>query len=97
MSDLLTPAECRIVNAVIAGHTATKVLAQLTGMKAGTIRTHMSHIFDKTNVQNKTELVLWALRNGWTLDGTAHKEHPMIAWMPCQLRRLADQLEEMLR
>ena len=97
MSNILTPAQCGLVNALLAGHTSNKELAQALGVRPGTIRRHMFNIFEKTDVRDKTRLVLWALRNGWNLDGPGAKEHPMISRVPDNLRRMADEMETILR
>lgn len=89
----LTPTQCAIVKAILAGNTHTKQLVRLLGVKPGTVRSHMNHIFDRVQVNDKAQLVLWAWRNGWTLD----ELEPEIGQIPDKLRRLADEMETVLR
>lgn len=67
----LTPRERDVISALVAGHTAYKDISRALQVQKGTIRHHMASIFDKTNVRDRVALVLWALRNGWTLE-----DHP---------------------
>lgn len=90
----LSPTQCRLVCALIAGNTTTKTLARAANMQPGTVRSHMAKIFEKADVQDKTQLVLWALRNGWTLDGPAR---PAISQIPDMLRYLAKEMETVLK
>lgn len=97
MSNILTLAECTLVNALLTGHTSNKQLAAALEIRPGTVRSHCAHIFDKAGVQNKIELVLWALRNGWCVNGLLPNEHPIISRMPHELRRIADEMEAILK
>lgn len=63
----LTPRERDVISALVAGHTGYKDISRALQVQKGTIRHHMASIFDKTNVRDRVALVLWALRNGWTL------------------------------
>lgn len=52
----LTPAEARVLEQVAAGLTNTEVAASL-GVAVSTVRTHLLHIFDKTQTHRQAELV----------------------------------------
>jgi DNA-binding CsgD family transcriptional regulator len=55
----LTPTELEVVNAVVDGLTNPEIGARLF-MSRGTVKTHLSHIFAKLDVGNRTELATFA-------------------------------------
>ena len=52
----LTAAEARLAQA-IAGGTALKAYAEAAGVSINTVRTHLAHIFTKTDTRRQTDLV----------------------------------------
>lgn len=52
----LTPAETRLAFELLQGGTRTEIAARL-GVSLSTVRTHLSHIFDKTGTRRQSELV----------------------------------------
>lgn len=65
-NDLL-PRERNVITALVAGHTSNRQLAQAMGLSQATVRDYISDAIHKIGCDNRTDLVLWALRNGWTL------------------------------
>ena len=61
----LTEREVDVVELLIAGRSNKEIAAELS-LGLATIKTHLHHIFNKTSVQNRSELVALALR---TLQG----------------------------
>lgn len=62
-TDRLTPREKQIVRLVALGLRNVEVAAQLY-ISAITVKTHLSRIFDKLAVRDRSDLVLYALRTG---------------------------------
>ena len=52
----LTPAEARVVKALIGGCTIERG-AQLLGVRPATVKTHLQHVFDKTAARRQVDLV----------------------------------------
>nr|WP_249792676.1 helix-turn-helix transcriptional regulator [Bradyrhizobium sp. BRP22] len=52
----LTPAELRVLFAIIEVGNASEV-ADVLGISEGTVRTHLHHLYGKTNTTRQTELV----------------------------------------
>ena len=52
----LTPAEARLAQAIAAG-TALKDYAEAAGVSINTVRTHLAHIFTKTDTKRQSDLV----------------------------------------
>ncbi len=52
----LTPAEARLAQAIAAG-TALKDYAEAAGVSINTVRTHLAHIFTKTDTRRQSDLV----------------------------------------
>lgn len=57
----LTPAELRIVRAILAGQTTGQALRAALILAHGTIATHLESIYKKTGGDNRADLVLMAL------------------------------------
>lgn len=57
----LTPTELRVVELVAEGAANASVAKQLV-MSPATVKTHLSHVFTKLGVGNRTELAAEALR-----------------------------------
>jgi DNA-binding CsgD family transcriptional regulator len=52
----LTPAELRVLLAIVELGSVSKVAVQL-GVGDGTIRTHLNHVFEKTGAKRQADLV----------------------------------------
>lgn len=63
--EALIPSELRVVQALVAGYTTDKVIAKHLGISRRTIQTHLAMIYSKLNIENRVDLVLYALRAGW--------------------------------
>jgi DNA-binding NarL/FixJ family response regulator len=63
----LTPRELEIVRAVVAGST-NKEIAEQSGISENTVKTHLTHIFNKLGASNRVELALFAAHHR-LLDG----------------------------
>jgi NarL family two-component system response regulator LiaR len=61
--ETLTPREIEIVRAYSAGYTKREV-GQMFNISFHTVITHIGRVYEKTGVENKVQLVLWAVRNG---------------------------------
>lgn len=53
----LTPAEVRVARCLLAGSKPAQIAVEL-GVRVGTVRTHLSHLFAKTGTSCQAELVL---------------------------------------
>ena len=74
-SPLLTDRETEVLQLVARGQSNRTISAQLAISEA-TVRTHVSNILAKLNLDSRTQAVLYALREGLvTLDGT----EPLVA------------------
>ena len=61
--DTLSEREREIFQLIAEGH-SNKSIATLLGVSPATIETHRAHIFEKLDVHNSAELVLYAVRRG---------------------------------
>jgi DNA-binding NarL/FixJ family response regulator len=61
--DLLTPSEHSILRLVAAGE-GNRDIARLMGISEKTVRNHMSHIYDKLDVRDRSGALLYAMRKG---------------------------------
>lgn len=52
----LTPAEVRIVELIVAGQTQREIAKSL-GLASATVKTHLLHVFEKTDVRRQVDLV----------------------------------------
>lgn len=59
----LTPSETEVVKLVAEGMTNREVGKALI-MAGKTVQTHLHHVFAKAHVQNRVQLVRWAIRHG---------------------------------
>lgn len=59
---VLSPRQVSIIKGVGAGY-GDKDIAYQLGLAETSVRTYLSHIFDKVGVRTRVELVLWALEN----------------------------------
>lgn len=57
----LTPAEWRVVAAILAGHTTHRAIAVAITTEESTAGQHLLHIYRKTGAANMTDLVLMAV------------------------------------
>jgi two-component system, NarL family, nitrate/nitrite response regulator NarL len=63
----LTPRELEIIRAVVAGHT-NKEIADQSSISENTVKSHLTHIFNKLGASNRLELALFAAHHR-LLDG----------------------------
>jgi two-component system nitrate/nitrite response regulator NarL len=56
----LTQREIEIVKAVMAGCSSTKGIAERSSISQNTVKSHLTHIFNKMGVSNRVELVQFA-------------------------------------
>lgn len=92
----LTPSERNIVTMLLSGLTMDDELADSLCVAKQTVRCHMQNIRDKTNTNSRAALVLWALRNGWTIDEETGRGIVAVSEktnIPDLLRQIADRLE----
>jgi DNA-binding NarL/FixJ family response regulator len=61
--DKLTPSEHSILRLVAAGE-GNRDIARLMGISEKTVRNHMSHIYDKLDVRDRSGALLYAMRKG---------------------------------
>ena len=61
--DSLTPTELQVVELAAQGFTNPEIGRRLF-IGAGTVKTHLSHVFAKLNVSSRTELAAAASRRG---------------------------------
>ena len=61
--DGLTPRELDVVRHIAAGHSNAEIAAVLFVSEA-TVKTHVNHIFAKTGVRDRAQLVAYAFRTG---------------------------------
>jgi DNA-binding CsgD family transcriptional regulator/PAS domain-containing protein len=52
----LTPAEARVFDYIVTGHTQSAIAAAL-GVEPSTVKTHLARLYDKTGVRRQVELV----------------------------------------
>lgn len=64
----LTRREQQVVDVLVAGNTKHSEIADVLGIKARTVQTHFTNIFNKLGIGNKTQLVLWAVNGGNDFD-----------------------------
>lgn len=63
----LSPAEERVLRAILTGHTTYQSLARAVQLSQATVRVHMYNIRHKCNCVNMADVVLWAVRAGYEL------------------------------
>ncbi len=56
IADTLTPAESRVLDQLLAGRTTTEIARALFVSEA-TVRTHLTHIYDKLGVRGRVDLL----------------------------------------
>jgi DNA-binding NarL/FixJ family response regulator len=61
--DKLTPSEQSILRLVAAGE-ANRDIARHMGISEKTVRNHMSHIYDKLDVRDRSGALLYAMHQG---------------------------------
>jgi DNA-binding NarL/FixJ family response regulator len=72
-STTLSPRELDVLMLVATG-SRNREIAEALGLSEQTVKNHMSSIFHKLGVPNRTRAVLYATRQGWlTLDETAEE------------------------
>lgn len=60
----LTLQERRVLELLADGQTAGDIANRLA-VSGNTVKTHLSHIYDKLGVSGRTQAAVWALRNGY--------------------------------
>ena len=65
MSDLLTSREIQIVRGVSQG-LRNKAVADVLRISEGTVKTHLHTIYEKLNVQSRTQLIVYCREKGMT-------------------------------
>jgi DNA-binding NarL/FixJ family response regulator len=63
LPDELTPREAEVLALIAAGHTNAEIAEALV-VSAATVKSHVNHIFAKTGVRDRAQLVGYAFRNG---------------------------------
>lgn len=70
----ISPAEGRVLSLVLEGSSNGEIAAQL-GLSRRTVESHIGTMFEKTGCRNRSQLLLWGLRQGQThhvsMNGTA--------------------------
>lgn len=61
--DALTPRELELLRLLAQGK-FTREIAAAMGIEDSTVRSSISVIFDKVQVRNRAELIVWAVRRG---------------------------------
>jgi DNA-binding NarL/FixJ family response regulator len=69
----LTPRELDVVELIATGR-ANKEIAERLSISERTARTHVSSILAKLGLESRTQLALWAVRNGFVSDGDAAED-----------------------
>ena len=59
----LTRREEQVLRALVCGET-NKAIAKRFGITEATAKVHMKRLFKKTNVSNRTQAAVWALKHG---------------------------------
>lgn len=60
-----TPRQRDILRAIVTGHTSYKQIAAHLNMSTGTVRKHLSMIYQATDIHDITALALATIDNGW--------------------------------
>jgi DNA-binding NarL/FixJ family response regulator len=66
--DDLTPREVEVLTQIAAGQSNTEIAAMLF-VSVATIKTHINHIFAKTGLRDRAQLVAYAFKHGLSLPG----------------------------
>lgn len=64
MAPALSPRELEIVRLVARGH-SNEEIAQRLGIARKTVEAYLTQLFDRGGLASRTELALWAEREGW--------------------------------
>ncbi len=64
----LTPREAEVLAHIAAGESNAEIAAALFVSEA-TVKTHINHIFGKTGLRDRAQLVGYAFRNGLAFPG----------------------------
>lgn len=59
----LTPQEIRILNLITEGFD-NKSIAEILSVSPNTVKTHISNIFSKLGISDRTQAAIWAIRQG---------------------------------
>lgn len=60
----LTAREAEVVHAVAGGATS-KEIGQRLGISENTVNFHLKNMFNKLELRNRSQLAVWAARNGY--------------------------------
>src|SRR5262245_66666829 len=64
----LTPAQRRIMWAILAGNVTALDLKKRLGLSKNTIRWQLNNMYDKTGTNRLAGLILWSLCHGFSLE-----------------------------
>lgn len=67
--DLLTPREQEVLEFLVAGVTSNRDLAERLSVSENTIKYHLRNILDKLHVQNRAQVIAFAVRHGLVAPG----------------------------
>ncbi len=71
--DELTEREQEVLDLLVQGVTSNRELAERLVVSENTVKYHLRNILDKLHVQNRAQVVAYALRHGLTDSGRAHE------------------------
>jgi DNA-binding CsgD family transcriptional regulator len=72
----LTPRECAVIDALLAGHTTTPELKAALDIGDKMVEIYFTRIYRKTGTRTRAALILWALHNGWILPSKKGTDPP---------------------
>ena len=61
---LLTARECEVLQLLADGH-SNRILGETLEISEKTVKNHVSTILQKMNLQDRTQVVVTAIKNGW--------------------------------
>ena len=64
-ADALTTREREVLELLVQGITSNRELAERLFVSENTIKYHLRHILDKLHLQNRAQVIAYALRHGW--------------------------------
>lgn len=70
----LTSREMEILKLVVDGM-GNKLIARRLGIAVGTVKSHMKSIFDKLDVESRTQAIAVSIRRGLLSEHTRQQEH----------------------
>lgn len=64
---LLTPREEEVVDLIVNGNDNGEIASRLV-ISENTVKTHVSHILEKLGMKNRSDLISWASRSGYSIN-----------------------------